>query len=324
MFPIDSSHGATGTRRAWRSSTRSSPRAGSPGSSATSCRRCFPAGRSAGRLIDRGRSAARSDRAGSGRVSRSARPRAMRARAWSRPTRSGRASGNVSAGTSVFAMIVLERSLSRDPRGDRHRRHARRHARGDGPLQQRLLRPRRVDGRVRPGRAARSASRCRPDELYERLLPLALAADPDAGGLLSINYVSGEHLTGFSEGGRSSSGTRTARSRSRTSCGRCASPRSAPCGAASNILTRRGGRDHRGDPRPRRLLQGRRDRPADAWRPRSTCPVSLAGDCRRGWRVGHGRARRVHAPRRREPDARRLPRRTRRREHRQAGHARPP
>jgi sugar (pentulose or hexulose) kinase len=40
----------------------------------------------------------------------------------------------------------------------------------------------------------------RPDELYEKLLPLALRADPDAGGLLSINYVSGEHVTGFSEG----------------------------------------------------------------------------------------------------------------------------
>jgi sugar (pentulose or hexulose) kinase len=39
-----------------------------------------------------------------------------------------------------------------------------------------------------------------PDALYEKLLPLALDADADAGGLLSINYVSGEHLTGFTEG----------------------------------------------------------------------------------------------------------------------------
>jgi hypothetical protein len=29
-----------------------------------------------------------------------------------------------------------------------------------------------------------------PDKLYGALLPLAKAADPDAGGLLSINYVS--------------------------------------------------------------------------------------------------------------------------------------
>ncbi len=32
------------------------------------------------------------------------------------------------------------------------------------------------------------------------MVPLALAADPDAGGLLVINYVSGEHITGFTEG----------------------------------------------------------------------------------------------------------------------------
>jgi sugar (pentulose or hexulose) kinase len=37
-------------------------------------------------------------------------------------------------------------------------------------------------------------------EVFQRLLPLALDADPDAGGLLSVNYVSGEHITGFTEG----------------------------------------------------------------------------------------------------------------------------
>ena len=40
------------------------------------------------------------------------------------------------------------------------------------------------------------------DDLYGRLLPLAVAAEPDAGGLLAINYVSGEHMTGFTEGRR--------------------------------------------------------------------------------------------------------------------------
>jgi sugar (pentulose or hexulose) kinase len=39
-----------------------------------------------------------------------------------------------------------------------------------------------------------------PDDLYGKLLPLAVKGDPDAGGLLSINYVSGEHMTGFTEG----------------------------------------------------------------------------------------------------------------------------
>jgi len=38
------------------------------------------------------------------------------------------------------------------------------------------------------------------DELYNKLMPLALRGDPDAGGLINVNYVSGEHITGFSEG----------------------------------------------------------------------------------------------------------------------------
>ncbi|MCI0582657.1 MAG: hypothetical protein L0227_07140 [Chloroflexi bacterium] len=43
-------------------------------------------------------------------------------------------------------------------------------------------------------------AKVRPQDVYAKLLPLALAADPDAGGLLAINYVSGEHMTGFTEG----------------------------------------------------------------------------------------------------------------------------
>jgi sugar (pentulose or hexulose) kinase len=38
------------------------------------------------------------------------------------------------------------------------------------------------------------------ENIYEKIAPLAVAGDPDAGGLLSINYVSGEHVTGFTEG----------------------------------------------------------------------------------------------------------------------------
>jgi len=37
-------------------------------------------------------------------------------------------------------------------------------------------------------------------DVYEKLLPLALQGDPDAGGLLTYGYVSGEHMTGFSKG----------------------------------------------------------------------------------------------------------------------------
>ena len=51
------------------------------------------------------------------------------------------------------------------------------------------------------GQVARAmGAEARPADLYARLMPLALAGDPDAGGLLSINYVSGEHVSGFTEG----------------------------------------------------------------------------------------------------------------------------
>jgi sugar (pentulose or hexulose) kinase len=108
-------------------------------------------------------------------------------------------SGNVSAGTSVFAMIVLEKSLSRmheeidivvtpdgKPVAMAHSNN------GSSDLDAWIM----LFGQV--GKAL--GVEARPDELYEKLLPLAVAGDPDAGGLLSINYVSGEHITGFTEG----------------------------------------------------------------------------------------------------------------------------
>jgi sugar (pentulose or hexulose) kinase len=108
-------------------------------------------------------------------------------------------SGNVSAGTSVFAMVVLERPLERlhpeldlvatpdgSPVAMAHSNN------GSSDLDAWMD----IFGEVtrRLGHPATS------DELYGRLLPLALAGDPDAGGLLSVNYVSGEHQTGFTEG----------------------------------------------------------------------------------------------------------------------------
>jgi len=108
-------------------------------------------------------------------------------------------SGNVSAGTSMFAMIVLERSLTRIheeidivvtpdgmPVAMAHSNN------GTSDLDAWMA----LFGQVGSALGAET----RTDELYERLLPLALAGDPDAGRLLSINYVSGEHLTGFTEG----------------------------------------------------------------------------------------------------------------------------
>ena len=108
-------------------------------------------------------------------------------------------SGNVSAGTSVFAMIVLERSLARVheeidivvtpdamPVAMVHSNN------GSSDLDAWMA----LFGQVARAMGAEAGQ----DDLYGTLLPLALRGDPDAGGLLSINYVSGEHLTGFTEG----------------------------------------------------------------------------------------------------------------------------
>jgi len=108
-------------------------------------------------------------------------------------------SGNVSAGTSVFAMIVLEKALSRvheqidivaTPDGTPV---AMAHANnGSSDLDAWIG----LFGQVAQALGAEQPV----DELYCKLLPLALGGDPDAGGLLSVNYVSGEHITGFGEG----------------------------------------------------------------------------------------------------------------------------
>ena len=108
-------------------------------------------------------------------------------------------SGNVSAGTSVFAMVVLEKSLSQahgeidivttpdgKPVAMVHSNN------GSSDLDAWIA----LFGQVARAIGADAS----PDRLYAALLPLALQADPDAAGLLSINYVSGEHLTGFTEG----------------------------------------------------------------------------------------------------------------------------
>jgi sugar (pentulose or hexulose) kinase len=108
-------------------------------------------------------------------------------------------SGNVSAGTSVFAMIVLEKSLSKvheeidivvtpdgKPVAMAHSNN------GSSDLDAWIA----LFGQV----AKALGNEARLDELYEKILPLALEGDPDAGGLLSVNYVSGEHVTGFTEG----------------------------------------------------------------------------------------------------------------------------
>jgi sugar (pentulose or hexulose) kinase len=108
-------------------------------------------------------------------------------------------SGNVSAGTSVFAMIVLEKSLSRvheeidivvtpdaKPVAMAHSNN------GSSDLDAWIG----LFGEVTKALGVEAPL----EQLYEKLLPLAVLGEPDAGGLLCINYVSGEHVTGFSEG----------------------------------------------------------------------------------------------------------------------------
>ncbi len=108
-------------------------------------------------------------------------------------------SGNVSAGTSVFAMIVLDRPLARvhpeidivaTPDG---RPVAMAHSNnGSSDLDAWIA----LFGEVAEALGVGATAA----DLYGKLLPLATQADPDAGGLLAVNYVSGEHMTGFTEG----------------------------------------------------------------------------------------------------------------------------
>ncbi|MGA8203629.1 MAG: FGGY-family carbohydrate kinase, partial [Woeseiaceae bacterium] len=107
--------------------------------------------------------------------------------------------GNVSAGTSVFAMLVLEKKLSRahpeidlvlTPDGHLVGMAHSNNCTSDFNAWMALF-----------GELARTLGADVKDaDLYDRLMPLALAGDADCDGLLSYGYVSGEHLTGFSEG----------------------------------------------------------------------------------------------------------------------------
>ena len=107
--------------------------------------------------------------------------------------------GNVSAGTSVFAMLVLEKKLSRvhpeidlvlTPDGNLVAMAHANNCTSDFDAWIALF-----------GEAARALGLSLSDgDLYAKLMPLALEGDADAGGLLSYGYVSGEHVTGFTEG----------------------------------------------------------------------------------------------------------------------------
>ena len=107
--------------------------------------------------------------------------------------------GNVSAGTSVFAMVVLEKPLQRvhpeidlvtTPSGRAVAMAHCNNCTSDLNAWAGLF-----------GEFARSiGANLDADALYGGLFRAALEADPDCGGLLSYNYYSGEHITGFEEG----------------------------------------------------------------------------------------------------------------------------
>lgn len=110
-----------------------------------------------------------------------------------------RRTGNVSAGTSVFAMIVLEGELSKvyteidlvtTPSGDlvamAHSNNCTSDLNGWVGLFEEFSKIMGMD--------------IDKNKLFEALFNQALKGDPDAGGLLAYGYLSGEHMTQFEEG----------------------------------------------------------------------------------------------------------------------------
>lgn len=107
--------------------------------------------------------------------------------------------GNVSAGTSIFAMVVLERPLSAahdeldvvtTPAGDPVAMvHCNNGASELGAWVGVFQRFADVIGSPLP-----------PDAVYQALFTEALSAAPDAGGILSYNQLSGEPIAGLEEG----------------------------------------------------------------------------------------------------------------------------
>ncbi len=107
--------------------------------------------------------------------------------------------GNVSAGTSVFAMVVLEKKLSRahheidlvtTPDGNLVAMVHSNNCSSDLDAWIALL----------SEAAAALGAEVSTDQLYDAILRKALEGDADCGGLLSYGYISGEHITGFTEG----------------------------------------------------------------------------------------------------------------------------
>ncbi len=107
--------------------------------------------------------------------------------------------GNISAGTSVFAMIVLEKELKKmygeidlvtTPSGDMV---AMVHCNNCTSNLNRWI-------NMLEETINTFGFEVSKNELYTKLFKKALEGDLDAGGLLSYEYLSGEHITGFEQG----------------------------------------------------------------------------------------------------------------------------
>ena len=107
--------------------------------------------------------------------------------------------GNVSAGTSIFAMVVLERPLlhahheldvvttpAGDPVAMVHCNNGASELAAWAAMFQRF--------------AAASGAPLSADAVYDTLFREALLAEPDAGGLLAYNHLAGEPIAGLSQG----------------------------------------------------------------------------------------------------------------------------
>jgi len=107
--------------------------------------------------------------------------------------------GNVSAGTSIFAMLVLEKSLSKlypeidmvtTPDG---KPVAMVHCNnGTSDLNAWVQIIHEALGLI--------SGHTNINDVYEKLYNAALEGDADCGGLMAVSYLSGEHNTGFEEG----------------------------------------------------------------------------------------------------------------------------
>lgn len=108
--------------------------------------------------------------------------------------------GNVSAGTSVFAMVVLEKDLSKAYNGKIDLVTT-----PDGALVA-MAHANNCTGEYDHwvklfGEAIEATgAKVSKGELYDKLLGLALKGDKDCGGLVAYNYISGESITEVNEG----------------------------------------------------------------------------------------------------------------------------